>query len=206
MLDTTVFVKSFVMSVTLIMFGILPESCYGQSGVNPAAAKPVDNYTVQYLLIFNKKNELLMMKNDLGWHTLAVRSNKPQSIKETMDSLAGSLGIKINQLKIAGVYTHKFEGLPDHPEVSLRTHYTARLIENESSESLKNGIKSGLPGIEYKWVPKQEALSKLHFDFLRLQTEPILKKPEKVWGGTFLIVWEDGILKSTRVVEPIYPL
>lgn len=162
-------------------------------------AKEVDNYTIQYLIIWNSRGEILLQKNKAGWHTLAMRSNKSQSIKEAMDSLANSIGLKIELLRLAGLYVYKFDGLPDHKEASFRTHFTARLASGEL-------VQPDDPEREYRWVPVKEAIEKITFESLKLETTQILKEPDKIWGGTFLILWKDGKFLGSRVLEKPYQL
>lgn len=171
--------------------------CLAQS--DNSVTKKTDNYTVQFLIVFNAKKEILMMKNQLGWHTPALRSDKPQAIREAMDSLASSIGLKIKNIRLGGLYTHKFQGVQDHPEVSFRSHYTADYV---SGDILNPENKN----IEYQWIPIKNAVSKFYFDFIRLQTAPILKNRKKIWGGTFLIIWEGEKLKGTKLIEDIYEL
>ncbi len=161
--------------------------------------KKIDNYTVQYLIILNDKGEILLQKNPAGWHTLALRSNESRSIKEAMDSLAHSIGLTIHSLKLAGLYTYKFEGLPDHKESSFRMHFTAKV---------KNGqlIQPAEPDRTYQWIPIKEAIEKLTFESLRLETSQILQYPRKIWGGTFLIIWKDDKFIGSKVIEEPYPL
>ncbi len=163
------------------------------------AVTKIDNYTVQYLIIFNEKDEILMLKNKAGWHTPAMRSNESQSIKEAMNSLANSLGLTVQSLKLAALYTYKFEGLPDHKQVSFRTHFTARLKTGNLTQP-READK------EYHWVPFKEAMEKITFDSLKLETKQILKYPQKIWGGSFLIVWKDNVFMGSKVLEEPYPL
>lgn len=166
-------------------------------------AKEKDNYTVQYLIVSNQKNEVLLMKNKLGWHTPAIRSNRAQSIKESLDSLAENIGIKIKDIRLSGLYVHKFEGLDDHPEISFRSHYTSQLNDEKDYQKIRTSSNAD---IEYHWVNKDDVQSLLHFDFLRAQTLPILESPSKVWGGTFLIIWKDDELQGSKIIEPIHIL
>lgn len=161
--------------------------------------KKVDNYTVQYLIIQNDKGEVLLQKNNAGWHTLAMRSNESQSIKEAMDSLANSIGLTIASLKLAGLYTYKFEGLPDHKEASFRTHFTAKLKSGKL-------IQTPNSGRELHWVTLKEAIEKITFESSKLETSQILNKPKTVWGGTFLIIWKDDKFIGSKVLEQPYPL
>jgi hypothetical protein len=162
------------------------------------ARKP-DNYTVQYLIVKNDNNEILMMKNQAGWHTLAMRSTANQSIKEALDSLAGTIGISIESPKLAGLYTYKFEGLPDHKQVSFRTHFTARYKGGEV-------VQPQDANREYHWVAIPDAMSRITFESLKLETSQILKHPQQVWGGSFLITWKGDKFIGSKVVEEPYPL
>ena len=167
------------------------------SAQEPAIKK--DNYTVQYLVIFNEEGEILLQKNEAGWHTIAMRSNENQSIKEAMDSLANSFGLTIHSLKLAALYTYKFEGLPDHKQVSFRTHFTAKLKQG-------NLIQPPTPDKTYHWVSVKDAMEKLTFESLKSETIQILKYPSQVWGGSFLIIWKDGEFIGSKVLEAPYPL
>jgi hypothetical protein len=115
-------VKTLLTSI-LFLFSLYAVSA--QDSLKALAKKePVvrkDNYTVQYLIIYNEQNKVLLQKNKSGWHTIAIRSNENQSIKEALDSLARSIGLSIDFLKLAGLYTYKFQGLPDHKQVSEAT-------------------------------------------------------------------------------------
>ena len=161
--------------------------------------KKTDNYTVQYLIILNEKGEVLLQRNKLGWHTLALRSNENQSVKEALDSLASSIGLIIHTVKLAGLYTYKFEGLADHMEVSFRTHFTARLKSGKLIQP--NDVDR-----EYRWTSTKEAMEKITFESLKLETSQILKSPKTIWGGSFLIIWKDDKFIGSRVLEEPYSL
>lgn len=176
-----------------LLFALHTGAAYAQD-----AAKK-DNYTVQFLLLYNQQNELLMMKNQLGWHLPAVRSNDTLDVREALHHLAGTLGLTLENIRLAGLYTHKFEGLPDHKELSFRTYYTARL---------KSGHLQPPPnsGATYAWMAPKEGLPQLHFEFMRQQLEPIVNQPGTVWGGAFLIIWKDDNYVGSKVLEQPYVL
>jgi hypothetical protein len=167
--------------------------------VTPLTVEKNDNYTVQYLILLNDKAELLMQKNSAGWHTLAKRSTENQSVKESLDSMAASLGLVIGSIKLGGMYTYKFDGLPDHRQMSYRTHYTAMLTSGKL-------IQPRDTSIQYYWVPAAEAIRKITFESLRLETDQILRYPNKIWGGSFLITWKDSTFVGSKVLETPYPL
>ncbi|WP_426485215.1 NUDIX hydrolase [Flavobacterium sp. 2] len=119
-----------------------------------------DNYTVQLLIIFNDKKEILMMRNQFGWHTPAMRSDKPQAIRESIDSLAATIGLKIKHIKLSGLYTHKFQGVKDHTEVSYRSYFTADYDEGSILQPEDKNI-------QYRWISIKEVSAMFHFDFMK---------------------------------------
>jgi hypothetical protein len=163
----------------------------------PATVKLADNYTIQRLIVYNDKKEILMEKNWSGWQTPALRSNQNQSLKEGIDSMAKTIGISIDPIKLSGIFTYKYEGLPDHKEVSYRTHYSAKY---KSGELIQTKDK------EYKWIPIKEAIDKIGMEALKSETNQIVTNPKTIWGGSFLLTYKDGKLQTLNLVEPFYPL
>lgn len=192
--------KSIFAALLLLMCG---QTVSGQDTVKvipkQEPIKKTDNYTVLYLIILNENGEVLLQKNRAGWHTLGVRSNENQSVREALDSLANSIGLTIQSVKLAGLYTYKFEGLPDHKEVSFRTHFTAKFKSGKLIQP--NDVDR-----EYRWTSIKEAMEKITFESLRLETSQILKNPETIWGGSFLIIWKDDKFIGSRVLEEPYSL
>ena len=161
--------------------------------------KRADNYTIQRLLVFNDSKQLLLEKNINGWMTPALRSNENQSLKEGLDSLAKAMGISIKIIKLAGVFTYKFKGLPDHKEVSYRTHYIANFING-------NLIQPKQSDKEYKWLNVKEALGLITNEALKAETSQIINHPDTLWGGSFLISYKDEELESIKMMEDFYSL
>ena len=159
--------------------------------------KRADNYTIQRLIVFNDKKEILMEKYWGGWQTPALRSNQNQSLREGLDSMATAMGISTEPVKLAGIITYKYEGLPDHKEVSYRTHYTAKY---KSGNPIKTKDK------EYHWLPIKEALEKISMEALKIETTQIVNNPKVVWGGSFLLTYKDDKLQTLKLVEEFYPL
>lgn len=164
----------------------------------PAAVKKADNYTIQRLLIF-KGDQILLEKGPNGWMTPALRSNENQSLKEGLDSLAKAIGLSIRLIKLSGLYTYKFIGLPDHKEVSYRTHYTAKYISGEL-------VTSKQPDKMYKWVAIKNAVDSISNEALKAETSQILNYPKVLWGGSFLYTYKSGKLESIKMTENFYPL
>lgn len=161
--------------------------------------KKTDNYTIQRLIIFNNEKEILLEKGKNGWMTPALRSNENLSLKEGLDSLAKAIGVSIKIIKLSGVYTYKFKGLPDHKEVSYRTHYTARYISGNLTQPRQ-------PDREYKWFNIKEALENISNEALKAETSQIIKYPETLWGGSFLYTYTNDTLESLKMTEDFYSL
>lgn len=174
------------------------QIAFAQAATAVAKNEKTDNYTIQRLIVFNDKKEILMEKNANGWMTPALRSNEDESLIEGLNNLAAEIGISIDSIRLAGVFTYKFQGLADHPAaVSFRTHYAARY---------KGGALASPKDKEYQWLPVREALEKIGMATLRAETAQIVKFPKTVWGGSFLLVFKNGKLDSSKTLEEIYPL
>jgi hypothetical protein len=184
-----------------IIFLLLFISVAAITATAQQTATETDNYTIQRLIIFNKKNEILMDKaRDGSWQTPALRSNKNESVNEGLNNLAAKMGITIEKIKLAGIYTYKYKDLANHPAaIAFRTHYTAKYKSGEliQPENLKG---------EYKWMTIKEALEKITFQALKLETTQIIKHPKTVWGGSFLHIYKDGKHDSMQILEEMYPL
>jgi hypothetical protein len=190
--------KRFILALILGNFQMLLAQDTAKIA-KPMSFKKVDNYTIQRLIILKNKKEILMEKGRGGWMTPALRSNLDQSLMEGLDSLAALIGISIGKSTLSGVYTYKFKDLPDHKEVSYRTHYTA---------AYKNGtlIQPTDTARIYKWVPIEDALKLIENAALKAETTQIIRHPKTLWGGSFLYQYKNGTLDSIKVVEPFYPL
>ena len=187
--------------LTILLFSACGQFLFAQDTSKIAPKKQVikraDNYTIQRLIVFNDKKEILMEKYWGGWQTPALRSNQNQSLREGLDSMATAIGILTEPVKLAGIITYKYEGLPDHKEVSYRTHYTAKY---------KSGIPIKTKDKEYHWLPVSEALGKISMEALKIETTQIVNNPKSVWGGSFLLTYKDDKLQTLKLVEEFYPL
>jgi hypothetical protein len=166
-------------------------------------AKKTDNYTIQRLIVFNAQKEILMQRNKFGWFTPSIRSNENQSLKEGLDSLAKAIGISVEPVKFAGIFTYKYDGLSDHNGlVSYRTHYTTSYKSGEliQPKDPKDSTR------QFKWLPIKEALDIIGMSALKAETMQIINHPEAIWGGSFLLKYKDEKLESIKMVEDFYSL
>ena len=157
--------------------------------------QPGDNHTIQRLIIFNQQQEILLEKGRNGWMTPALRSNKKQTLKQGLDSLAKAIGIVVEIKRLAGIFTYKWTDLDD---VSYRTHYTAKHISGNTVQAASSDQK-------YQWFPIKEALNSISFDALKAETRQIITYPKTLWGGAFLCTANDGKF-SCVIEEAFYPL
>ncbi|WP_046246730.1 NUDIX hydrolase [Hymenobacter terrenus] len=188
--------KSSLLTLVALLCG---KFCLAQTPAAKDALQLKDNYSVQFLYVTNKDKQVLIQKNQYGWNPIALRSNRPQSIKEALDSLAASMGLTIGALRLAGLYTYKFEGLPDHQQVSFRTHFTAKLTAGKLRQPTDTSVV-------YRWVSIPEAIDRIEFTPAKQQAKQLLTFPKQVWGGSYLIIWKDDKLTGSKVLEPAYSL
>ena len=87
-----------------------------------------DSYTIQRLLIYNQKGEVLLEKNDSGWMTPALRHNSKETIKDGLLNLASEFGLNISSPKIAGIFMF----MMDYKPISqFRQHYSSTAIDGQ---------------------------------------------------------------------------
>ncbi|UQD56915.1 NUDIX hydrolase [Flavobacterium sp. K5-23] len=183
-------------------FYVLSEKKYNESNSLTKKNEPIkkiDNYTIQWLIVFNQKKEILLMKDKYGWKTPVIRSNENLSLKEGIDSLVNPIGISIHRLRLAGLTTYKYSGLKDNQVVSFRSYYTSKLKDGEISQP-KDKEK------EYKWLPIEEVLQIIEMQPLKTELNQILKNPKSIWGGSFIMIFEDEKFKTYKQTEPFYEL
>lgn len=144
-------------------------------------------------LIFNEKNELMVVKikNMDRWVTPGWYQDDHLTIKEGLDELFASYGIKTTSPTLRGVFTLKGS------QISTRLVYSART----------EGRETKMPGIieEIRWLPTQKAIEVISFPHIRAQISQITKYPNTLWGGSQTMSQENGVFGS-KVIEDFYPL
>lgn len=159
-----------------------------------------DSYTIQRLIIFNKKGEILLEKHENGWMTPALRHNTKVSINEAFYSLSSEFGLKISVPKLSGMYMF----IPEYkPQSSIRQHYSCTLIEGELQ--LPEGKQDA------QWFAPQKPIEMMSLPDTKLifavrdMTKKILDYPDIVWGGTFYLWKKNGVTKY-KLAEDFYSL
>ncbi len=176
-----------------ILFLLLASSpsVFGQS--NPHR-DPTHNFAVHRLIILNDNNEILMCREKQVWATPSYVYKDRQYIKESLDSLAKAYGLEISAPKLRGQFSYKYDY---HPYATLRHYYVARY----SKGAVK--LPAGLD--EVRWMPIDKAIKANTVTSIREITQQILRFPEKIWGGSFLVS-QEGDEHPTTMVEAFYPL
>lgn len=155
---------------------------------------PTHNFTVQRLIIMNDANEILMMREESVWATPSLIYTKQQFLKEGLDSLSNAYGIQTTVPKLRGYFSYKYDY---HPYATLRSFFVAHYVSGEIR--IPEGVH------EAKWVPLEEAIEKNSVTSIKQITKQILKFPNTVWGGSFLVS-HIGEEHPTKMVEDFYPL
>lgn len=159
-----------------------------------------DSYTIQRLLIYNQKGEILLEKNDFGWMTPALRHNSKTTIRDGLMNLAFEYGLKISSPKIAGMFMF----MSDYKPISqFRQHFSCKLIDGELKvpESKEDAQWFSISrAIEMMSLPDTKAPL-----VIRDMTKHLLYYPEIIWGGTFMLSKEEGIIKY-EIIENFYPM
>lgn len=149
------------------------------------------------LLILNSKNELLVVKieNTDLWVTPGFYQTK-QTIRQGLDSIASTYGIKIEMPELKGVFLLKSD-INGELSTSTRNIYTAETKDRELKKP---------KGIEVaKWLPINKAIEQITFPHINVVIEQIMSNPKKVWGG-YLSQFKDNGKWKTKILQDFYVL
>lgn len=159
-----------------------------------------DSYTIQRLLIYNQEGEVLLEKNDFGWMTPALRHNTKTSIKNGLMNLGAEFGLEVNSPKIAGIFMF----MPDYRKISqFRQHFRCDVIAGE--------LKVPEAKKDAQWFSISKAIEMMSLSdtkaplVIRDMTRQLLLNPEIIWGGSFVLSKNDGVL-TYKTSEAFYPL
>lgn len=159
-----------------------------------------DSYTIQRLIIYNQKGEILLEKHQNGWMTPALRHQSKESINQGLSNLAAEFGLKVSPPKLAGIFLFIAEY---KPQSSFRQHYFAHVVEGE--------IKLPEDKLDVQWFSPHKAVEMMSMPDAKLipavrdMTQHLLEFPEIVWGGSFSL-WKENGKTQYKVIENFYPL
>ena len=139
---------------------------------------------------------VVKIENTDFWVTPGLYQNNRQFIKQGLDSIANSYGIKISTPELKGVFTLKRE-VNQKSSISIRNVFRVELI----SGTLKNPV-----GVEeIKWLSIDEALKQITFPHINHMIKQVVQNPEILWGGSILQYKEGDKFKS-KILEEFYPM
>ncbi|MBC6999955.1 hypothetical protein [Cytophaga sp. FL35] len=150
------------------------------------------------LLLLNAQNELMVVKieNTDFWVTPGLYQSKEQTIKNGLDSIASTYGLKLKEIHLKGTFMLKRE-LNGASSTSLRNVYTAKV---------QKGMAKKHEGIsEIKWLSVDEVMKTITFPHINLMVKQIMSKPNDIWGGTLLQFKENDLWRA-KVLEEFYRL
>ncbi|WP_395373528.1 hypothetical protein [Marinicella sp. W31] len=159
-----------------------------------------DSYTIQRLIIYNDKGEVLLEKNNFGWMTPALRHNSKVSINQGLTDLAAEFGVVISKPKLSGLFMF----ISDYKPISqFRQHYSTQyhggsLIVPENR-------------LDAQWVSINLAIQLMSLPetkaplVIKDMTQQILNYPEIIWGGTFLLSKNNEKI-THEILEGYYPI
>ncbi len=159
-----------------------------------------DSYTIQRLIIYNEKGEILLQQHPNGWMTPALRHNTEVTTNRGLQDLASGFGLQITLPQLQGIFMYFHS---DHKKPSFRQHYSARLEGGQLS------IPEDL--LDAQWFLPEVAVEKMLLpeskivDVVGETTRQILYHPDTIWGGSFLLVKTDEKTRS-EVMESYYPI
>jgi len=160
-----------------------------------------DSYTIQRLIIFNKKGDILLQKHKNGWMTPALRHNIKTTTHEALSDLASDFGLKTSTPQLQGIFMYLHS---DNKKPSFRQHYSSHLIDG----ALK--VPEGM--IDAQWFPPNIAILKMLDPKAKIvaaigeMTKHILNYPNTIWGGSYLLIKNDTKKTESKVIENFYPI
>lgn len=158
-----------------------------------------DSYTIQRLIIYNAKGEILLEKHENGWMTPALRHNSKLTTNEGLNNLASDFGLTITSPTLAGIFMF----ISDESQSSFRQHYASKLVGGE--------LKIPEGKLDAKWFSPKVAVAMMSLPDAKLiyavrdMTDQILKYPEIIWGGTFTL-WKENDKTVYEMTEDFYPI
>ena len=159
-----------------------------------------DSYTIQRLLIYNYKGEVLLEKNDFGWMTPALRHNSKTTIKTGLMNIASEFGVEVSSPKIAGVFMF----ISDYKPISqFRQHFSCNIVGGQ--------LKVPINKKDAQWFSINKAIEMMSLSstkaplVIRDMTKQLLYYPEIIWGGTFILS-KNADKISYKTIEEFYPM
>ncbi|WP_452222096.1 hypothetical protein [Lacinutrix salivirga] len=159
-----------------------------------------DSYTIQRLIIFNEKGEILLQKHENGWMTPALRHNTEVTTNKGLLNLATDFGLQVSTPQLQGIFMYFHS---DNKKPSFRQHYSCKLITGE--------LKIPESMLNVKWFSTSEAIEKILSPEAKIvssvgeATKQILDYPNIIWGGSYMLI-KGGRKTKSEMIENFYPI
>jgi len=148
------------------------------------------------LLIFNDKNELLVVrvKDSKEWLTPGFYQDDQKLLKEGLNQSAAAFGLTISEPVLQGVFVLKRR---DEKNLSYRNLFTAKTKDSVTKP----------PGVvdKIKWVKVGKANQLTSFPYMDSLIRQVTLYPDTIWGGSIASFTKDG-KSSVEILEDFYPL
>lgn len=160
-----------------------------------------DSYTIQRLIIYNEKGQILLQKHINGWMTPALRHNTKTTTNKGLSDLASDFGLVISSPQLHGIFMYFHR---DNKKPSFRQHYSCQVIEGELN------IPEGM--IDAQWLFPNVAIQKMLNPEAKIvsaigeMTKHIINYPNIIWGGSYLLVKQNDKKTDSKVIENFYPI
>ena len=190
-MNKTIYLNSYLIITFLLLI----------SGKSFAQETGNDSYTIQRLIIFNERGEILLQKHANGWMTPALRHNTEITINKGLSKLALDYGLQISTPQLQGIFMYFHS---DNKKPSFRQHYSSHLLSGEIK------IPEGL--FDVKWVTPHDSIDKMLNPDAKIvssvgeMTLHILNYPKIIWGGSYLLVKDEGKKTQAKIIENFYPI
>jgi len=178
----------------VLLFIISSQSGFSQSH---------DNVSIFHrLLVYNSDNEIMLVKikNADVWVTPGFYQDSVQFVKKGLQDIAATYGMQISNPELRGSFLMRRENGAS-TEMLIRNIYHSQYLggpihfpENQSFEIS-----------EIKWLPLEEALSKVSFESMRIFMKQTNTSPKVIWGGAIQAIRENDQW-NYEIAEEFYPL
>lgn len=152
--------------------------------------------TFHRMLILNKENKVLVVKikNKDFWVTPGLYQNSKQSIKQGIDSIAATYGIKVSEIVLRGIY-----GLKNPSQNYFSTRNIFVMKTNATDLILPEIIGKVL------WLDVSDAVKRINIPHINDFIIDVFKFPNNVRSGTIERFENNGKLES-RIIEEFYTI
>lgn len=139
-----------------------------------SAQDQADNYSFMKLYVTNEQGEVLLVKWNGEWELSGDRYNQPLSVNKFLDEMASSMGITIENPRLCGLYTQRWQG---NPSLTLMHYYQAEYVSGD--------LQVPPDCTDVRWFSYEEALKAIPYPNMTTMMREIKAHPGRVIGAAF---------------------